>query len=358
MPRVAVNVIAEAGVNHNGSTELARRLVDAAKAAGADAVKFQAFRAKRLTTGRAQKASYQARNEGADGSQIAMLERLELPPQAFGDLAAHANALGLEFLSTPFDEENLRMLVDLGVRRIKLGSGDVTNAPLLRAVARTKLPVVLSTGMSGLGDVEAALAVLAATYLAAEGAPAVPPMVALCQAEGQAILEEKVTLLHCTTEYPAPVEQTNLRAIETLRAAFQVEVGYSDHTRGIAVSLGAVALGATVIEKHFTLDRSMPGPDHTASLEPSELADLVRGIRDVELALGRPLKRPGAAERANMTIARRSLVAAVPIARGTTISAAMLDAKRPGDGISPMRIDEVIGRPAARDFAVDEAIEI
>jgi N-acetylneuraminate synthase len=348
-----VEVIAEAGVNHNGSKELARQLVDEARAAGADAVKFQSFRAGRLTTGRAQKAAYQKRNDGTDGEQRSMLEKLELDSRAFGELAAHAKSVGIEFLSTPFDVDSLAMLVDLGVGRIKLGSGDITNAPLLRAVAKTRLPVILSTGMCTLGDVEAAMALLAATWLASER-----PLDALASAEGQALLEAKVTLLHCTTEYPAPVEQTNLRAMDTLRSAFGVRVGYSDHTAGIAVSLAAVALGARVIEKHFTTDKKLPGPDHVASLEPGELAEMVRGIRAVELALGQPLKRPGAAERGNMAIARRSLVAAVAIPKGTTITLAMLDAKRPGDGLSPMRLDEVVGRVATRDYAPDDAIEL
>lgn len=353
-----VNVIAEAGVNHNGSLELAQKLVDEAHACGADAVKFQSFRTNRLVSRRAPKAEYQKRTVEGDGTQASMLKQLELPPGAFGQLAERARRLGIELLSTPFDEESLAMLVDIGVRRIKLGSGEVTNAPLLRAVARTRLPILLSTGMSTIGEVEAALGVLAAAYLEAEGAGKRTPHEALCSSEGQALLEERVTLLHCTTEYPAPVEQTNLRAMSTLRDAFGVRVGYSDHTEGIAVSLAAVALGATVIEKHFTLDRSLPGPDHAASLTPPELADLVRGIRAVEQALGRPLKRPGSAERSNMVVARRSLVAAVRIPKGTEITAEMLDAKRPGDGLSPMRIDEVVGRLATRDYEPDDPIVI
>jgi N-acetylneuraminate synthase len=355
-----VNIIAEAGVNHNGSAELARQLVDVAHACGADVVKFQSFRTKRIVSRHAKKAEYQKRNErgAADADdQASMLERLELDARTFGDLAEHAKKIGIEFLSTPFDEESLAMLVDLGVRRVKLGSGDVTNAPLLRAIARTKLPLVLSTGMSTLGDVEAALAVLAAAYIEAEGAERLEPMRALCSPRGQALVESRVTLLHCTTEYPAPVEQTNLRAMATLRDAFGVSVGYSDHTEGIAVSLAATALGASVIEKHFTVDRKLPGPDHAASVEPHELRDLVRGVRAIEQALGRGLKRPGPAERANMVVARRSLVAAVKIPRGTAITASMLDCKRPGDGVSPMRIDEIEGRRATRDYEPDDPIE-
>jgi N-acetylneuraminate synthase len=353
-----VKVIAEAGVNHNGSAELARRLVDEACSAGADAVKFQSFRTNRLVSRRAEMADYQKRNEGREGSQASMLEKLELDAKTFGDLAEHARQIGVEFLSTPFDEESLAMLVDLGVRRMKLGSGDVTNAPMLRAVARTGLPLILSTGMSTLGEIEAALALLAAAYLEAEGGGKVPPVEALCSRSGQALLNERVTLLHCTTEYPAPFDQTNLLAMGTLRSAFGLPVGYSDHTEGFAISLAATALGATVIEKHFTVDRKLPGPDHAASLEPLELETMIQGVRAIELAMGRTLKLPGAAERANLKVARRSLVAGVKIAKGTTITSAMLDVKRPGDGVSPMRIDEVVGRPASRDYEPDDPIVI
>lgn len=350
-------IIAEAGVNHNGSAELAIRLIDAAADAGADAVKFQTFKAERLASQRAAKAEYQKRSTEAAESQLEMLRRLELSDDVFRDLAARAKNRGMEFLSTPFDLESLRMLVGLGVRQMKLGSGDVTNAPLLRAVGRTGLRVILSTGMSTLADVEGSLGVLASAYLEHRGDPSHSPFEALTRPEGQALLEENVTLLHCTTEYPAPVEQVNLRAMDTLRQAFGVSVGYSDHTEGIAIPIAAVALGATVIEKHFTLDRSMEGPDHRASIEPSELGEMVRGIRAVELALGRSIKRPGPAEIANRSIARRSVVAAVRIARGQTIALDMLDTKRPGTGVSPMLIDELVGRPATRDYEPDDPIE-
>jgi N-acetylneuraminate synthase len=355
-----VLTIAEAGVNHNGERDLAFRLVDEAKAAGADVVKFQSFKTERLVSKRAQKADYQKQTTGGDESQHGMLKRLELDAKTLGELNVHARKAGIELMSTPFDVESLAMLVDLGVKRIKLGSGDITNAPLLRAAARTGLPLILSSGMSTLGDIEAALAEVAASILESKsgGGTKISRLDALASEEGQRALEERVTLLHCTTEYPAPLAETNLRAIETLRSAFGITTGYSDHTEGIAVSIAAIALGARVIEKHFTLDRNMPGPDHKASLEPAQLRDLVAGIRAVELALGRSLKRPGTRERANMPIARRSIVAAVPITKGQTITADMLDAKRPAGGISPMRIDEIVGRIATRDYQPDDPIEL
>lgn len=351
-------VIAEAGVNHNGSLDTAKKLVDEARAACADAVKFQAFRADRLVSARAAKATYQKRSTGGDESQLAMLRALELDAAGFRQLAEHALDVGIEFLSTPFDIESVAMLVDLGVRRLKIGSGDATNAPLLRAAARTGLPLVLSSGMCTLADCEAMLAVVAAGYLEASRGERVDPTDALLSPEGQALLEQRVTLLHCTTEYPAALAETNLRVMPMLRDAFGVSVGYSDHTEGIAVPLAAVALGATVIEKHFTLSRELPGPDHVASLEPSELREMVAGIRAVELALGRSFKRPSAAERANAVVARRSVVAARRIARGERITADMLDTKRPADGVSPMRADEIVGRNAARDYQPDEALEL
>ena len=346
-----VSIIAEAGVNHNGSVDLARRLIDEARKAGADVVKFQSFRSTRLVSNRAPKADYQKRTVGGDDGQLGMLKRLELKADDFVALKRHADDVGIEFMSTPFDEESLAMLVDIGVQRIKLGSGDITNAPLLRAVARTKLPVILSTGMCLLGDVEAALGALAGTYL---GDEKLATYHALSSAHD--VLRARVSILHCTTEYPAPVEQTNLHAMATMKSAFDLTIGYSDHTEGIAVSLAAIALGAEILEKHFTLDRAMEGPDHAASIDPAQLSELVRGTRAIERALGSSMKRPGSAELRNLSIARRSVVAAMPIARGTVITAAMLDVKRPATGISPMRIDELIGRKASRDYEVDDPI--
>lgn len=351
-------VIAEAGVNHNGSRETAHRLIDAARAAGADAVKFQAFRARALVTGAASKAPYQQQTTGATETQLEMLERLELDASAFASLKARADDAGIEFLATPFDTSSLEMLVGIGVRRIKLSSADITNARLLDAAASTKLPVLLSSGMSNLGEIELALGVLASAYLRATTGERVTPVDALSSPEAQALLEQNVTILHCTTEYPAPIDETNLRVLETLRRAFGVAVGYSDHTQGIAVPIGAVALGAVAIEKHFTLSRAMPGPDHAASLEPDELRAMVDGIRAVERALGHTLKRRTMSERRNLKAARRSIVAAVRIRKGERITADMLELKRPGDGLSPMRIDEVVGRLAHRDYEPDEALEL
>lgn len=349
-------VIAEAGVNHNGSIELARRLVDAAVEAGADAVKFQTFKAERLVTARAAKAAYQDRALGTEEPQLQMLRKLELTERDHATLASHCASSGIEFLSTPFDVESIAFLVDLGVRRLKVSSGDLTNLPLLRAVGATRLPCILSTGMGTLGDVEGALGGVASGGISTPGASALPWAEALSDERCRAYLERSVALLHCTTEYPAPFDEVNLRAMDTLAGAFALPVGYSDHTVGIAVPIAAVARGATVIEKHFTLDRSMEGPDHAASLVPSELTDMVTSIRQVERALGSPLKRPTPTERRNVAPARRSLVAAAPIARGERFSAQNVTAKRPGTGISPMCLDEWIGRPADRDYEVDDAI--
>jgi N-acetylneuraminate synthase len=330
---VSVFVIAEAGVNHNGSLDLALELVDVAAAAGADAVKFQTFRAAALATAGAGKAAYQERTTG-EGSQRAMLERLELDEAAHRALADRAEARGIEFMSAPFDHESLDLLVRLGVRRLKLGSGELTNGPLLEAAARTGLPLILSTGMATLEEVTDA--------------------VRLVRAAGAA----DVTVLHCTTEYPAPPGEVNLRAIATMREALGVPVGYSDHTIGVTVTLAAVALGASVIEKHFTTDRTLPGPDHPASLEPAELAELVSTVRTVEEALGDGVKRPTASELPNLAVARKSLVAASPIAAGEAFTTANVAVKRPGTGISPMRIRDVLSRTASRDYAADELLDV
>jgi N-acetylneuraminate synthase len=353
-----VLVIAEAGVNHNGSLDTARRLVDAAADAGADVVKFQSFRAESLATASAAMAPYQKARDAA-ASQVEMLRRLELSPDAHHALAAHCRSRGIEFLSTAFDEEYLGFLVrDIGVQRIKVASGEITNGPLLLAAARLGRPILLSTGMSTLADVEAALAVFAFGFTAAGS----PDDMEACRSafatpQGNAAARERVTLLHCVTEYPAPLADANLRAMGTLGHVFGTAVGYSDHTPGIVASLAAAALGASVIEKHLTLDRSMPGPDHHASLEPREFEALVRGVRETAVALGSAEKKPVAAEEANRLVARKSLVAARPIARGATISLADLAAKRPGTGISPMDAWTVVGTKARRDYAKDELIE-
>lgn len=356
MPRVCV--IAEAGVNHNGDPDLARRLVEAAVAAGADAVKFQTFKASRVASSCAGKAAYQQRTTGADESQLAMLRRLELSESTHRDLMALCRARGIAFLSTPFDLESVDLLVGLGVDRLKLPSGEITNAPLLLKAARTGLPLLLSTGMCGLAEVEEALGVLAYGM----GDPGARPgrrafRDAYASSAGRAALARRVTLLHCTTEYPAPMAEANLRAMGTLARAFGLPVGFSDHTEGIVAAVAAVALGAVVVEKHFTLDRALPGPDHTASLEPDALAALVVAVRQAEAALGDGIKVATPSERANMAIARRSLVARRDLAAGETLDAAGLAVKRPGTGISPMDYYEYLGRRTIRAYRADELLE-
>ncbi|MDQ8021295.1 MAG: N-acetylneuraminate synthase [Moraxellaceae bacterium] len=361
-----VFVIAEAGVNHNGSLDMARQLIDLAAEAGADAVKFQTFQASKLVTAAARKADYQvvntgvaeAEREGEAGGQLAMLKKLELDEAAHDALVAHAKARGVEFMSTPFDVDSLDFLVKkLGVTRLKLGSGDLTNAQLLLAAARSGLPLILSTGMSTLAEVEAALAVLAFGYSAAPDArPGTDAFqAAWASAAGQAALAGKVTLLHCTTEYPTPFDQVNLRAMDTLAQAFSLPVGLSDHTPGISAALAAAARGAVVVEKHFTLDKSLPGPDHVASLSPDELHALVQGLREVQHILGSAVKAPAAVELSNRAVARRGLVAAAPIRKGEAFTEANLAVKR-GGGVPAIHFWDWIGRSATRAYAEDEAI--
>ena len=329
-------VIAEAGVNHNGDPAMARQLIEVAARAGADLVKFQTFSADRLTTAAAAAADYQARNTGSDEPQHAMLRRLELSREMHAELIAHCRACGIGFFSTAFDCESVDFLAQLGLERFKVPSGEITNLPYLRHIGRYGKPVILSTGMATMTEIGSALEVL----------------------ETAGTGRERVTVLHCTTEYPAPMAEVNLRAMLTIRDAFGVAVGYSDHTQGIEVAIAAVALGASVIEKHFTLDRSLPGPDHQASLEPAELAAMVAAIRNIESALGNGSKEVGPSEARNRPVARKSIVAACAIRAGEAFDAANLTTKRPGTGISPMRWDEVIGRRARRDFAQDEFIEL
>lgn len=352
-----VFVIAEAGVNHNGSLERALALIDLAADAGADAVKFQTFRADKLVTRQVRKADYQVSNTGDASSQMDMLRALELDEAAHHSLLAHAAKRGIEFMSTPFDVDSLHFLQGLGVARLKLGSGDLTNAQLLLAAGRSGLPLILSTGMSTLAEVESALAVLAFGY--SDTHTQVPGQDAFQAAwasrEGQAVLGGKVTLLHCTTEYPAPFAQVNLHAMDTLASAFQLPVGFSDHTPGIAVAMAAVARGACVVEKHFTLDKTLPGPDHMASLAPDELHALVQGIREVELALGSAIKCPAPAELRNRMVARRGLVAAVSIKAGESFDQENLAVKR-GGGAGALEYWDWIGRMADRDYAPDDAI--
>lgn len=331
-----IMIIAEAGVNHNGSLEMAKELIEVAAKAGADFVKFQTFVAKKLVAHHAPQAEYQKTNTGKVESQLEMIQRLELDQSAHEVLIGHAKKMGVGFLSTPFDFESIDLLDRLGLSLFKVPSGELTNLPYLRKVASLKKPVILSTGMALLGEVEAALEVFLA----------------------QGYQREEVTILHCTTEYPAPLAEVNLKAMVTMGQAFGTQIGYSDHTQGIEVPIAAAALGARVIEKHFTLDKTLPGPDHQASLEPSELVAMVRGIRNIELALGDGVKRLSPSEAKNKAIARKSIVAARTILAGEVFTEENLALKRPGSGLSPMLWDQVLGRKAHREFGPDELIEL
>ena len=352
-------IIAEAGVNHNGDEKLAFKLVDAAYKAGADIVKFQTFKAKNLVTADAEQAEYQLVNTKKQESQLAMLSRLELSWDAHHALVKHCEALGIEFLSTAFDSESLDFLVnDLGIKRLKLPSGELTNAPLVLEHARTGCDIIVSTGMATLAEIEAALGVIAFGYTAEKNA--VPDRQAFEEAyasvAGQKALKEKVTILHCTTEYPAPVDEINLRVMDTLRNAFDLPAGYSDHSEGIIIPVAAVARGAVIIEKHFTLDKNMDGPDHKASLEPEELSAMVRAIRQVEVALGGCIKSPTVSEVKNKAIARKSLVAAKAIAKGEAFDETNLTIKRPGKGMSPYQYWELLGTVSSKSYAAGELI--
>jgi len=351
----SVFIIAEAGVNHNGSLEMAKRLIDNAAEAGADAVKFQTFKAENVISRYAPKAEYQKATTEATESQLEMVRRLELDQSSHETLLARCREKNLEFISTPFDDESVDLLVNLGVARLKVPSGEITNAPLLLKMARTGLPIIMSTGMAGLGEVEAALGVLAFGYLDYRERPSLEGF-SRAWREGGGALREKVTLLHCTSEYPAPFEEVNLRAMETLAKSFGLPVGYSDHTLGIAIPIAAAARGAVVIEKHFTLDKSLPGPDHRASLEYSELTAMVQSIREVEVALGSSCKFPAASELKNREVARKSLVAARRIRKGERFSGENLTSKRPGNGISPMCYWEWLDKVAEEDYQPDEII--
>ena len=353
-----VFIIAEAGVNHNGSIDVARRLVDVAADAGAGAVKFQTFRADKLVTRRAAKAAYQVANTGTDGSQMDMLRRLELSEADHAVLVGHCRDRNIRFMSTAFDMDSLAYLATLDMPAVKIPSGDITYGPMLLAAARLGKPLIVSTGMATLTDIEGALSVIAFA-LTREGQPDsyADLEAARFSDKGQAALLRAVTLLHCVTQYPAPPASVNLRAMDTMATAFGLPVGYSDHTLGTTVSIAAVARGATVIEKHFTLDRGMDGPDHAASLEPGELDFMVKSIRVVESALGSPLKGPSSDEVPNRLIARRSVVASRPIARGEIITLEALTAKRPADARSPMESWSLVGCTAGRDYDVDDPVE-
>lgn len=331
-----VIIIAEAGVNHNGSFEMAMKLAQAARDAGVDYVKYQTFKSENLVNCSAVQADYQRRNTDKEESQLQMLRKLELNFSDFAYLKDYCSGIGVKFLSTPFDLDSVSFLSTLSLDYMKIPSGEITNLPYLRSVARTHIPVIMSTGMCSLWQIDQAIQVL--------------------YHEGMGT--DMITLLHCNTEYPTPMVDVNLRAMESLRSAFGTKIGYSDHTKGIEVALAAVALGATVIEKHFTLDRSLPGPDHIASLQPEELKAMVCGIRNIELALGSPVKRVTQSEWKNISVARKSIVAASDIREGDLFTENNLCVKRPGTGLSPMLWDSVIGRKASRFFKKDELIQL
>jgi N,N'-diacetyllegionaminate synthase len=329
-------IIAEAGVNHNGSIDLAKKMIDEAVEAGVDYVKFQTFKAEKLVSIYAEKADYQKETTNANESQFEMIKKLELDINSHKRLIKYCNNKGIKFLSTPFDNDSIDLLFDLGVDLFKIGSGEITNFPYLRKIATKGLPVILSTGMSNLSEVEQALNVLL----------------------DNGLRREQITLLHANTEYPTPFNDVNLKAMLTLKDAFRVKIGYSDHTPGIEVPIAAVSMGAMVIEKHFTLDKSMDGPDHKASLEPDELKAMVKAIRNIEMALGDGIKHPSVSEKKNIPIARKSIIASCKITKGDKFTEDNITTKRPGTGISPMRWNEVLGQTALKDFTTDNLIEI
>lgn len=352
-------VIAEAGVNHNGCIARAKQLIDVAVDAGADAVKFQTYHTEEMVTSNAQKAAYQQASTGTVESQQAMLKQWELDAASHRVLQEYAQQRDIDFLSTPFDFTAIDLLVNqLGLTRLKVSSGDLTNGPLLLAMAQTGLPLIVSTGMATLDDIAQALKVIAFGYLSAEGAPSYVAFDAAYHSEeGRAQLREKLVLLHCTSEYPTPLNRANLRAMVTLKETFGLRVGYSDHTIGIHAALAASALGAEVIEKHFTLDKTLPGPDHAASLEPGELKSMIQGIRDVSIALGSGAKVPTPIELKNSDVARKKIVATKDIAIGEIFSSENIGVKRANGGTSAMAFWQLLGQSASQRYQLDEVIE-
>ena len=332
---MSVLIIAEAGVNHNGDMSIAKKLIDVAAGAGADLVKFQTFNADRLVTATASKADYQIQSSGNIESQHEMLKKLELTATMHRHLIAHCASRNIKFFSTGFDIESVDMLVGMGQELFKIPSGEITNLPYLRHIGRLGRRVILSTGMSTMEEIESTILVLESS-----GTP-----------------RSLITVLQCTTAYPVPMSDVNLLAMKSIEKRFGVEVGYSDHTLGFEISLAAVALGAKVIEKHFTLDRSLPGPDHQASLEPTELKSMIDGIRNIEKAFGNGIKRLMPSEVTNREVARKSVVARLPIHMGQIFSDENLTTKRPGIGVSPMEWNNIIGKKAHRDYSVDEMID-
>ena len=329
-----VFIIAEAGVNHNGSLELAKKLIDVAVVSGADAVKFQTFKAENLVSKNAQKADYQKQTTNNEESQFDMIKKLELDVQTHRILMDYCKEKNIMFLSTPFDHDSIDLLNDLGLEIFKIPSGEITNLPYLRHIGKLNKKVILSTGMADIGEIEDAMDILI----------------------NAGTKKENITVLHANTMYPTPMEDVNLKAMVTIGKTFDVAFGYSDHTLGIEVDIAAVALGACCIEKHFTLDCTMEGPDHKASLEPDELKAMVKAIRNIELALGSSIKKPSKSEMPNMQIARKSIVAKIEIKKGDRLSEENITIKRPGNGINPMRWDEIVGTIAAKDYKEDELI--
>lgn len=358
MNKSHTNIIAEAGVNHNGDIKLALQLIDAAADAGADIVKFQTFRSEELVSASAPKANYQMQSTNPAESQYVMLKKLELTHENHFILKEHCAKKNIEFLSTPFDSTSADFLLqDMKLTTIKISSGEITTAPLLLQIARYQPKIILSTGMSTLGEIEEALAVIAFGLIQSEETPSKNAfMRAYSSQQGQEKLKQKITLLHCTSDYPAQFDNVNLRAMDTLQSAFGLPVGYSDHTKGITIPIAAVARSATIIEKHFTLDRSLPGPDHAASLEPDELKKMITSIREVESALGNAVKIPTESEQHTKLIARKSLVATQSIKKGEIFSEENICLQRPGNGISPMYYWNYLERVARKDYKVGEFI--
>jgi N-acetylneuraminate synthase len=359
MKKNRVIIIAEAGVNHNGSLELALQLIDAAANAGADVVKFQTFKAENLATNEAPKAQYQKVTTNQLESQQEMLQKYELDLDTHKKLLKHCQQKGIEFLSSPFDLESLILLTnDLGLDKIKIPSGEITNAPLLLKTAQLNKDIILSTGMSTLTEVKDALAVLTFGFINKKDPDSLEMCCkSFCEEKERSVLKNKVFLLHCTSEYPAPYDEVNLRAMDLLRDTFGLPVGLSDHTQGIAVPIAAVARGALIVEKHFTLDKNLPGPDHKASLEPNELTEMVRGIRQIEIAMGDREKTPTSGELKNCAVVRKCVVASTDIKKGDVYSIHNIGLKRAGKGISGMQYWELFGRIAARDYKQNEIIK-
>ena len=353
-----VLIIAEAGVNHNGSLDRAIELINIAAQSGADIVKFQTFKSEAVISKFASKADYQKKTTGQNETQLEMVKKLELTDEDHEVLLKHCASKSIQFMSTPFDLGSVDFLAKtLKVSKLKISSGEISNAPLLLKAAESGKPIILSTGMCTLADVECALGVLAFGYLGGSQQPSPAHFQqAYSSAKGQEILREKVSLLHCTTEYPSPYEDVNLHAMKTMEQAFGLPVGLSDHTPGISVPIAAVAMGALIIEKHFTSDKNLPGPDHKASLSPEELNAMVTSIRQVEVALGSPLKLPAASELKNKDIARKSIVASRDIKKGEKFTLENLTTKRPGYGLPPIMLWDMLGKQASRDYLQDEVL--